>query len=126
VPLDFTDDPETLRHRLGLMSQALLNVLVAAGMVRQDVDAVSGPELLTAADTYCEAIARVPNHDLQLIVGDRVDREDGRFYIPVSMAKRASVASNIVLRVASDAFTDEFAPVLFADEVARRWNEAIR
>ena len=42
---------------------------------------------------------------LDLIVGEPVARDDGRFYVPVSRAEPLEgVPSQIVFRVASDAF----------------------
>lgn len=52
-----------------------------------------------------------------LLVGDRVDRDDGRFYIPIYRDEF------IVCRVASDAFdNDEEEAVIFADVLVDRWN----
>lgn len=55
-----------------------------------------------------------------LKVGDRVDRDDGRFYIPV---KSLYGEGPIVLRVASDAFENsEEDAVFFAEALVNRWN----
>lgn len=52
-----------------------------------------------------------------LVVGMRVDRDDGRFYIPIHQGHR------IVMRVASDAFDgDEMAATDFAIDVATAYN----
>lgn len=110
-------------HRLALLGDALRRVLIKAGMLRPDIQHVTGPELLLFADDFC----RAPNTvrlwpDTRLRVEAKVMREDGRFYIPVSMSPPEPGVSPIVLRVASDAFLNEIDPLLLATEVAARWN----
>ena len=54
-----------------------------------------------------------------LYVGERVDREDGRFYIPVHDVSDKV----IVLRITSDAFDGhEPSAILFAQELVNRFN----
>lgn len=57
----------------------------------------------------------------KLTIGPRVDRDDGRFYIPVS--SDAGHPSKILFRVASDAFNeDEAAARAFAKVLVNQWN----
>lgn len=107
--------------RLKLLADALLKVLIHDGMIRADVDGLTGPELLTAADTYIRTPTLSPEGLLE--AGEVVPREDGRFYVPVSRVDAQEDVSNIVLRVASDAFGgDMYAAASFADEIVHRWN----
>lgn len=122
---DDTPDPIEINHRLHLLAEALGNVLVAAGMIREDV-ALTGPELLLAADTYCN-----PGEDYfagqKLVTGTKVARDDGRFYVPVNRAEPVDAALSLtVLRVASDAFDTVEAAEEFADGVVEAWNAARR
>lgn len=108
-------------RRMKLVADALLKVLIHDGMIRADVDGLTGPELLTAADTYVRTPPMSPEGLLE--AGEVVPREDGRFYVPVSRVDAQEGVANIVLRVASDAFGgDVLAAALFADEVVHRWN----
>lgn len=121
---DDTPDPIEINHRLHLLAEALGNVLVAAGMIREDV-ALTGPELLLAADTYCN-----PGVDAfagqKLVAGDKVARDDGRFYVPVNRAEPVEGLSPTVLRIASDAFGTIENAEAFADGVVSAWNTARR
>lgn len=122
--LDSTDDPDVLKRRMALLAHALGDVLIAVGLVRADA-AMTGPDLLLAADTYCRARKEVKLwSDARLEVGEKTMRDDGRFYIPVTMTPPEPGMSPIVLRVASDAFTNDIDPLLLATEVASRWNAA--
>ncbi|USN14729.1 hypothetical protein DOMOVOI_02550 [Brevundimonas phage vB_BpoS-Domovoi] len=117
---------EQAEARLKMLGQALGNVLIAAGMVRQDA-AMTGPELLMAAETYCN-----PGVDefagQKLAVGDKVARDDGRFYVPVSRTaiRLNDTRSMTVLRVASDAFDTVAQAEEFAHGVVDAWNAARR
>lgn len=111
-------------HRERLLAEALLKVLIAGGMVRADA-AMTGPELLLAAEDFY----RAPNaefHETALAVGAKVDRDDGRFYVPVSREPAIEGVSDIVLRVASDAFAEEGEAERFALTVAMAWNTLFR
>lgn len=114
------------QDRLGQVAAALLNVLMADGMIRKDIDGMTGPELLMAADVYCAGlVAHQQEVKADLVAGDVVPREDGRFYVPVRRTYLRTGSSDIVLRVASDAFDgDVLATALFADEIVHRWNGA--
>lgn len=57
-----------------------------------------------------------------LLVGEPVERDDGRFYVPVTLSPAHEDLSPIVLRIASDAFPDLALAKEFAAEVAARWN----
>lgn len=57
-----------------------------------------------------------------LMVEEPVARDDGRFYVPVTISPAEEGVSPIVLRVASDAFTDLNKAKQFANEVVARWN----
>ena len=60
---------------------------------------------------------------VEFIVGTPVQREDGRAYVPISIARSAGGSlSNVVLRVASDAFDTLDEAIAMADEIATRWN----
>ena len=123
--LDNTPDPIQTNHRIRLLAEALSNVLVAAGMIREDA-ALTGPELLLAADTYCN-----PGVDAfagqKLEAGAKVARDDGRFYVPVNRAEPlGGDLSPTVLRIASDAFDTVEAAEAFADGVVEAWNAARR
>lgn len=124
------------QERVRLLSQALADVLVHAGLLRADHGGLTGPELLTAADTFC----RHAEQDEQpqrgkLKVAEAVRRDDGRWYVPVKRVNGAALGgipgetSDIVLRVASDAFpageTEHSYPLAaesFAHEIVERWN----
>lgn len=113
-------------HQRNLLGEALGKVLVAAGMIRPDVD-LTGPELLLAADTFCN-----PGVDLyagvRLQALPRVARDDGRFYVPVERCaiRVNDTRSQTVLRVASDAFDTVEEAEAFAGAVAEAWNAARR
>lgn len=113
-----------LTHRERLLGEALGRVLVAAGMIRNDVD-MTGPELLMAAETFCEP----PNaefHATEISVGRRVEREDGRFYIPINRSALDDRRSQTVARVASDAFDSVDEAERFALALAEAWNHTYR
>jgi len=56
-------------------------------------------------------------------VGEAVRRDDGRFYVPVvRIDPRPGVDSQVVMRVASDAFLDLKEAVMFAEEAAAGLN----
>ena len=59
----------------------------------------------------------------QLLVGEPVARDDGRFYIPLYIERDHPGLSNILLRVASDAFETLDETKKFADHLARVWND---
>ncbi|UTC28867.1 hypothetical protein MARCHEWKA_03550 [Brevundimonas phage vB_BpoS-Marchewka] len=117
---------EQAEARLKMMGEALGQVLVAAGMIREDAS-MSGPELLLAAETYCD-----PGEDAfagqKLAVGAKVARDDGRFYVPVSRTaiRLNDARSMTVLRVASDAFDTVAQAEEFAQGVVDAWNAARR
>jgi len=126
VELDWSEDPAELRHRMVLLGGALAQVLIAAGMVRADA-CLTGPQLLLAADDFCAA----PNaefHQTVLAVRKRVEREDGRFYIPLarSAIRVQDARSMIVARVASDAFDSVDEADRFALDLASAWNQLYR
>ncbi|USN14032.1 hypothetical protein KABACHOK_01960 [Brevundimonas phage vB_BpoS-Kabachok] len=117
---------EQSQDRLKMLGQALGQVLVAAGMIRADVD-MTGPELLLAAEDYC----RAPNaefHATEIQVGRRVERDDGRFYIPLNRAafRLNDARSLTVARVASDAFDSVDEAERFALAFAEAWNHTNR
>lgn len=122
---DSTDLAEA-NHRTHLLAEALGNVLIAAGMVREDAS-MTGPELLLAAETYVN-----PGVDefagQKLALGAKVARDDGRFYVPVhrTMIRLNDARSTTVLRVASDAFDTVEQAEAFADGVVCAWNAARR
>lgn len=60
--------------------------------------------------------------DPQLKVGTPIARDDGRFYVPVSIAEPLPGKSAIVFRVSSDAFDSVSDAEAFALEVAAHWN----
>lgn len=122
--LDTTTDSTVLQRRMGLLATALGDVLVKVGLLRADHEGLTGPELLMAAADYCDI--RDEFEGLQLVVGDEVARDDGRFYVPVSRVQEEDGVSNIVLRVASDAFEDAHDATAFAHTVADRWNLGAR
>ena len=113
-------------RRTRMLGEALGKVLVAAGMIRADVD-MTGPELLLAAETFCD-----PGEDAfagqTLQVGAKVARDDGRFYVPVHRTafRYADDRSLTVLRVASDAFDTVEQAEEFAQAVVAAWNAARR
>ena len=45
---------EEANHRIGLLAEALRDVLIKAGVLREDRQQYTGLELLTAADTYID------------------------------------------------------------------------
>jgi hypothetical protein len=113
-------------HRERLLGEALGKVLVAAGMIRADAP-MTGPELLLAAEDFC----REPNaefHKTVLQVGRRVERDDGRFYIPISRSafRLNDARSTVVTRVASDAFDTVDEAERFALDLATAWNHLYR
>lgn len=124
--VDDTLDLAEANHRTRLLGEALGKVLVAAGMIRADVD-MTGPELLLAADTFVN-----PGVDefagQALVAGDKVARDDGRFYVPVNRAdyRLSDPRSATVLRVASDAFDTVEQAEDFAQAVVDAWNAARR
>lgn len=66
-----------------------------------------------------------PEPDGRLYVGVRVDREDGRFYIPLDRKKftEDDTRPTTVCRVASDAFGDDVQrATMFATLLADAWN----
>lgn len=113
-----------LTHRERLLGEALLKVLVAAGMIRADA-AMTGPELLLAAEDFC-APPNAEFHETNLLVGARVERDDGRFYIPLNRAASADGGSPTVARVASDAFDSVDEAERFALALAEAWNHTYR
>lgn len=116
-------DNALLEHRVDLLAQALLKVLQADGMIRLDIQELSGPELLHMAESYCIAL-KEGKDGVKLDVGAPVDRDDGRFYVPLTRMTAREGVSNIVARVASDAFEEpEINAQLFAMELAYRWNK---
>lgn len=129
--LDSSTDPVTLQGRIESLAQALGNVLVDAGMVRADA-AMTGPELLMAALTYCEgaqferqrftAAVVALNHPGCVEVAEPVARDDGRFYVPVNRKKPVDGLSATVLRIASDAFFDLDSAQVFANVIAGAYN----
>jgi hypothetical protein len=131
MPFDHTDDPETLRARIDMLMEALGNVLIAADVIRPDVEC-SGPELIVAAEGFLQnrlmsearfnAGVVALKHPGHMHVGEPVAREDGRFYVPVSRWPEEEKLSNVVLRVASDAFPDVQSAEVFARIVAHAWN----
>ncbi|USN15316.1 hypothetical protein KIKIMORA_01700 [Brevundimonas phage vB_BpoS-Kikimora] len=115
-----------LTYRERLLGEALGKVLVAAGMIRADA-AMSGPELLLAAEDFCAA----PNaefHKTELQVGPRVARDDGRFYIPINRSafRLNDERSLTMARVASDAFDTVDEAERFAIDFAMAWNHTYR
>lgn len=115
-----------MKHQRDLLGEALGKVLVAAGMIRADVD-MTGPELLLAAEDFC----REPNaefHKTVLQVGQKVARDDGRFYVPLMRsAFRLNDARSLTLaRVASDAFDTVDETERFALDLATAWNHLYR
>lgn len=60
--------------------------------------------------------------DPQLKVGAPIARDDGRFYVPVSVSDPPPGKSAIVFRVSSDAFDTVTDAEAFALEVAAHWN----
>ncbi|AXQ68824.1 hypothetical protein HOU00_gp301 [Caulobacter phage CcrPW] len=119
-----TPSIELLEHRIDLLSQALLKVLQTEGMIRQDIEELTGPELLHMADSYCIAMKESRTGGIMLEPGAAIQREDGRFYVPLSRIPPRADVSNIVARVASDAFEDPAIEAqLFALELAGRWNK---
>lgn len=117
---------ETAQRQRGLLAEALGKVLVAAGMVRADA-AMTGPELLLAADTFCNPGV---DHYEEMILerGATVPRDDGRFYVPVdrTMIRVNDDRSQTVLRVASDAFDVLSDAEEFAQDIVDTWNAARR
>ncbi len=61
----------------------------------------------------------------ELVVGDPVEREDGRFYIPISHMAPTEL-SPIVCRVASDAFPSLGMAQFFAANLVSIYNNAGR
>ncbi|USN16100.1 hypothetical protein PAPPERLAPAPP_03590 [Brevundimonas phage vB_BpoS-Papperlapapp] len=119
---------EQAEARLKMLGQALGQVLVAAGMIRDDAD-MTGPELLLAAEDFC----RAPNgewSEVRLAVQEPVARDDGRFYVPVTWTHTRTegayypLLSPVVLRIASDAFFDDRRPSRFAEALVATWNAA--
>ena len=60
--------------------------------------------------------------DQWLSVGEPVARDDGRFYVPVTVPCHREGLSPVVLRVASDAFDTLEAARYFAGVLVTRWN----
>lgn len=128
---DYSDDPQTLLHRLDMVGQMLADVLVAAGMIREDA-VMTGPELLLAGSTYVECARDAKDtftqrnlhfeHPIALIAGEPVERDDGRFYVPVLRRDARPGLSDTVLRVASDAFSALINATAFAQVVADAFN----
>jgi hypothetical protein len=58
----------------------------------------------------------------ELQVGEPVSRDDGRFYVPVTILCDRLGLSPIVFRVASDAFPSVEDAQKFAQELVNRWN----
>lgn len=61
-----------------------------------------------------------------LIVGEPVARDDGRFYVPLHIERERPGLSNILLRVASDAFDTVEEAQAFASSLAVAWNSSIK
>ena len=66
---------------------------------------------------------KVPNEVLK--INPPVPRDDGRFYVPVTMEIDRPGLSPIVLRVASDAFATVRDAEDFAQELCHRWNHQL-
>ena len=58
----------------------------------------------------------------KLIVGEPVARDDGRFYVPLHIDRARPGLSNILLRVASDAFETLEKGQAFANDLSKAWN----
>lgn len=58
-----------------------------------------------------------------LIIGLHVKRDDGRFYIPVKRTPSIEGLSDIVLRVAGDAFPTMAEAEWFAEVIAMQYNQ---
>jgi hypothetical protein len=61
-----------------------------------------------------------------LIVGEPVARDDGRFYVPLHIERERPGLSNIILRVASDAFETVEEAQAFGQSLAVAWNSTIK
>lgn len=112
-----------LDHRLNMMAEALLKVLQVDGVIRPDIESLTGPELVHLAESYCLSKTEAKG-GIKLEPGKIVPRDDGRFYVPLSRVPGREGVSNIVARVASDAFEEPYMDAqLFAMELAYRWNK---
>lgn len=131
MSFDHTDDPEVLRGRIDMLMEALGNVLVAADVIRPDAEC-SGPELINAAEGFLQgrlhgearfnAGVVALKHPARMEAGEPVAREDGRFYVPLNRWPEEAKVSNVVARVASDAFPDLDSAKVFANVLAFAWN----
>lgn len=66
----------------------------------------------------------LPPPPTRLAVGPKVERDDGRFYIPINRTafRLGDERSMTVCRVASDAFDDEDKALAFADALVDAYN----
>lgn len=65
-----SDDPEVLQKRIEMLCEALARVLVHAGMLRVDHGPMTGPEILTAAYTFCESPRQNPEEFLPGVLSE--------------------------------------------------------
>lgn len=124
-------DPVTLQARNEALMEALRGLLVALDVVRPDA-APDGPTLIMIADDFLHhrlmsesrfmggvAMLKQPAH---LEAGEPVARDDGRFYVPLIRWPGEAGLSDIVARVASDAFRELKHAQTFANVLAFAYN----
>ncbi len=122
-------DLTLLQARNELLEDALTRVLIASGVIRPDINGITGAELLLAAEEYCRVTPVGHNFSYMLRVEAPVQRSDGRYYIPISSdAQSAGIdASAPLARVSTDAFPGTMdlkvqGASRFAAELVLRWN----